>query len=58
VFSFVYFMCTYGRLTLSMIFVDYLQKKFLVVEEVWFWGEITLLDSTLYSFGVLFRFGE
>jgi hypothetical protein len=58
VFPFVYFMCTYGRLTLSMIFVDYLQKKFLVVEEVWFWGEITLLDSTLYSFGVLFRFGE
>jgi len=41
-----------------MIFVDYLQKKFFVVEEVWFWGEITLLDSTLYSFGVLFRFGE
>jgi hypothetical protein len=28
------------------------------VEEVWFWGEMTLLDSILYFFNTLFHFGE
>jgi hypothetical protein len=28
------------------------------IEEVWFWGKMTLLDSALYFFGALFPFCE
>jgi hypothetical protein len=28
------------------------------IEEVWFWGEMVLLDSALYFSGALFRFDE
>jgi hypothetical protein len=29
---------------------DHVQWDFLLIEEVWFWGEMTLLDGVLYFF--------
>jgi hypothetical protein len=44
--------------------IDLSKKKknvnwdFVLVEEVWFWGEMVLMDSVLYLFGFFFFFGE
>jgi hypothetical protein len=45
-----------GKLNLGKAY-DHANWDFLLVE-IWFHGEMTLLDSTLYFFDALFHFGE
>jgi hypothetical protein len=37
---------------------DHVNWNFVLVDEVWFWGEMAFLDNALYFFGAFFCFGE